>query len=532
MSLRFDYVIVGAGSGGCVLAARLAEQSGVRVALLEAGPSDDIPETAIPAEFRRLFKTERDWDFDTEPEPGLDDRRGYLPRGRMLGGTSSLNGMVYIRGNAADFDEWESLGNPGWGFADVLPYFKRSEDNERGADAYHGAGGPIGISDGRSGLAATEAWVEAALQAGHVHTTDFNGPSQEGVGRYQVFERDGVRSSTSRAYLPAALATGNLTVLTGTLATRLRIRDGRAVAVEAVCDGEPAVIEASAEIIVCAGAYQSPQLLMLSGIGPDAHLREQGLQVLENLPVGENLLDHPCVMMSFFTRVPGIHSSGGPDAMRQWEQERLGPLTSNMAEAGGFVRSRPELDLPDVQFHAGVGAYQDHGLGRAGADGQSFSPNLAKPTSVGRVTLRSSVPSAKPRILHNFLATGQDRELMIDAMRLCLDIVAQPALQAIYTGMHRGPASRSDADIWDYVARACQTNYHPAGTCAMGPVLDPQLRVHGIEGLRVADASVFPTMLRGNINAAVVMVAEKAADLIRADAGAPVAPDGTATTVA
>jgi choline dehydrogenase-like flavoprotein len=528
--MQFDYVVVGAGTAGCVLASRLAAQDGARVALLEAGPSDDTPDSEIPALFRRLFKTERDWDFDTEPEPALDDRRGYLPRGRMLGGSSSLNGMVYIRGNAADFDEWEQLGNPGWGYRDVLPYFKRSEDNERGADAYHGVGGPLGISDVRSGFEATDAWVEAAVQAGYAHTTDFNGASQEGVGRYQVFERGGARASSSREFLPAALETGRLSILTDAHVTRLRVSGGRAAAVEAVRHGQTTAIEASREIIVCAGAYQSPQLLMLSGIGPSRHLHEHALECLEDLPVGENLLDHPCVMMSFYTRVPGIHSASTDAARDQWERLRSGPLTSNMAEAGGFVRSRPELDLPDIQFHAGVGAYQDHGLGRPGADGQSFSPNLAKPTSVGQLTLRSSVPTAKPRILHNFLATQSDRDLMLDAMRICLDIAAQPALKAIYSGVHRAPASRSDADIMDYVRRACQTNYHPAGTCAMGSVVDPQLRVYGVDGLRVADASVFPTMIRGNINAAVVMIAEKAADLIISDASTaePKAPPALA----
>jgi choline dehydrogenase len=512
---EFDYVVVGAGTAGCALAARLAEQPGVRVALLEAGPSDDSPDVAIPANVRRLFKSERDWDFITDPEPGFDGRRGYLPRGRGIGGSGSINGMVYIRGGAADFDEWESLGNPGWGYRDVLPYFKRSEDNERGADEYHGVGGPVGVSDGRSGLPVIEAFLEAAVQAGHPLNDDFNGASQEGVGRYQVYVKDGVRVSTARGYLPAAMATGNLTVLTGTYVTRIELRDRRAVAVHAVRYGEPVTIAATTEIIVCAGAYQSPQLLMLSGIGPAEQLARMGIGVIEDLPVGENLLDHPTTMMSYLINVPGLSSASTPEAMRMYEIEKRGPLTSNMAEGGGFLRSRPELELPDIQLHAGVGAYQDEGLMPPPSDGHSLSPNIAKPTSVGRVVLRNSEPTAKPRILHNFLATQRDRDLMVEAVRMCMDIVDQPAMKAVHTGPLRAPASRSDADVLAFCKLACQTNYHAAGTCAMGSVVDSELRVTGIDGLRVADASIFPTMIRGNTNAAAIMIAEKASDLIR-----------------
>ena len=520
--MEFDYIVVGAGSAGCVVAARLAEQEGVRVALLEAGPADDRPEMEIPAFLGLLHKSDVDWDFHSDPEPGLDGRRGYLPRGRMLGGSSSINGMVYIRGNAADFAEWESLGNQGWGYEDVLPYFRLSEDNERGEDEYHGVGGPVGVSDSRSGYAISDAWVAAAVQAGYPHNADFNGATQEGVGRYQVFQRNGARASTSRSYLPTAEATGRLTVLTDAYATLVRIEGGRARAVEMIRHGERQVIEAAREIIVCAGAYQSPQLLMLSGVGPADQLRGVGVEVIEDLPVGENLLDHPMVIMSFLTSVPGIFSGMTPDTRAQWEADRRGPLTSNLAEAGGFIRSTPGLDLPDIQFHAGVGTYEDHGLGKPFANGQCCGPNIAKPTSVGTVTLRSAVPTAKPRILHNFLATEEDRTLMVQAMHIALDIVAQPALRKVHISAHRAPASRSESDIMDFIHRTCQTDYHAAGTCSLGTVVDSQLCVRGIDGLRVADASVFPKMIRGNTNAAVIMIAERAADFIKADAGQPV----------
>jgi choline dehydrogenase len=499
-----DYVIVGGGTAGCALAARLSEDD-VSVVLLEAGPPDDLPEIAVPAMLGFLFKTHLDWDFDTDPEPALDGRRGYLPRGRMLGGSSSINGMVYIRGNRADFAEWAEVAGGAWSYEHVLPYFKRSEDNERGADAYHGAGGPLGVADGRSGITLPDVWVEAAVQAGYEHNADFNGASQEGVGRYQVTQRD----------VTPALGRPNLQVLTDAHAAQIVVQRGRATGVDVLCGGRLETVHADREVIVCAGAYGSPQLLMLSGIGPRAHLSAFGIAVHEDLPVGENLQDHPCVLMSYVTTVPGLFSAFTPENRALFDRERRGPFASNLAEAGGFVSTRPGVRGPDVQFHAGASTYHDNGLGAPFADGQSFGPNVAKPTSRGTVSLRSPMPTAKPRILHNFLATEEDRRTMVEGMRIALRIADQPALRAIRAAPHQVPASDSEADIMDFVRRNAQTNYHAAGTCAMGGVVDAELRVLGVDGLRVADASVMPTIVRGNTNAATLMIAEKAADLIR-----------------
>jgi choline dehydrogenase len=512
--MKFDYVIVGGGTAGCVLAARLAAREGCSVALLEAGPEDNLPEIAMPAALGLLFKTHVDWDFDTDPEPQLEGRCSYLPRGRMLGGSSSLNGMVYIRGNRADFDEWESLGCAGWGYPDVLPYFRRSEDNERGEDEYHGVGGPLSVSDSRSGYAISDAWLEAAISAGHPHNPDFNGASQAGVGRFQLTQRDGERCSTSRAFLAPARGRANLTVMTDTYALRVQFDGQRASGVEIVRHGRVDVIEAECEIVVCAGAYQSAQLLMLSGIGPEAELRGLGLEVLQDLPVGGNLLDHPMVLMSYITRLPGMFSSFTPENVQLYQRERRGPLTRNGAEAGGFMATGSGLEGPDIQFHAGVAAFKDNGLSVALSDGHSFGPNLAKPSSRGKVMLRSAMPTAKPRIIHNFLATEDDRATMLEGVRLALEMADQPALRDIRVSVYNAPASRSDADIMEFVRRSAQTDFHAAGTCAMGRVLDPQLRVLGVEALRVADASVMPTIIRGNTAATTIMIAEKAADMI------------------
>jgi choline dehydrogenase len=515
--MRFDYVVVGGGTAGCVVAARLAERANCTVAVLEAGPEADLPEIAIPSALGVLFKTHLDWDFDSDPEPELRSRCTYLPRGRMLGGTGSLNGMVYIRGNRADFDEWEALGCHGWGYTDVLPYFRRSEDNERGEDEYHGVGGPLTVSDGRSGYAISDAWLEAASSAGHPHNPDFNGASQIGVGRYQLNQRDGERCSTSTAYLTPARGLPNLTVITDAHAMRLRFDGRHATGVEILRHGEMSTIEAEHEIVVCAGTYQSPQLLMLSGIGKASELGALGLDVLEDLPVGENLIDHPMVMLSYTTTLPGLFSGFTPENQRIYELERRGPLTTNMAEVGGFASTHSGLDGPDIQFHASVAAAKDGGMTVLEGDGHSFGPNLAKPSSRGKVTLRSSIPMAKPRIMHNFLATAEDRAAMREGVRMAMDIAAQPALRDIRVSVYSAPASPSDEDVMEYIRRSAQTDFHPVGTCAMGSVVDDHLRVLGVEGLRVADASVMPTIVRGNTNAATIMIAEKAADLILAE---------------
>jgi choline dehydrogenase len=511
----YDYVIVGAGSAGCVVANRLGEDPDVRVAVIEAGPPDDAPEIHTPAAFGPNLTSDWDWALFSEPEPGLDFRRNYLPRGRVVGGSSSLNAMIYIRGNRADYDEWAALGFDGWGYEDVLPYFKRAEDNERGASRYHGVGGPLSVSESRSMHPVVEAWVEAAGQAGIPHNDDLNGATQDGAGRYQVTQRDGRRCSAAVAYLHPAAARGNVDILTEARVYRILFDGKRAVGVELMRNGALEQIRAEREVILSAGAYHSPQLLMLSGVGPSEALAPLNIETFHELPVGQNLQDH--VMLNFvcLTDKGSLISSITPDAIALFETEGRGPMSSNGGEGGAFIRTRDGLAAPDVQFHIGCLLLHEEFLGVPFDDAYTFGPAVVKPTSRGMVTLRSPLPHARPRIIHNYLTTDEDRASMIAGVRLNFEISAAPALEEWRRADFLVPKSDSDEDIMDFVERRAHTLYHPVGTCAMGAVVDEELRVIGLEGLRVVDASVMPTIPRGNTNAPTIMVAEKAADIIR-----------------
>jgi choline dehydrogenase len=511
----YDYVVVGAGSAGCVVANRLGEDPDVRVAVIEAGPPDDAPEIHMPLAFGQNLTSEWDWTLFSEPEPGLDHRRNYLPRGRVVGGSSSLNAMIYIRGNRADYDEWEAMGFAGWGYEDVLPYFKRAEDNERGANRYHGVGGPLSVSDSRSMHPVIEAWVQAAGQAGIAHNDDLNGATQDGAGRYQVTQRDGRRCSAAVAYLHPAAARGNVDLLTDARVYRILFEGKRAVGVEYMRHGRLEQVRAEREVILSAGAYHSPQLLMLSGVGPSEALAPLGMETFHELPVGENLQDH--VMLNFvcLTDKGSLISSISPEAMEQYETEGRGPVTSNGGEGGAFVRTRDGLDAPDVQFHIGCLLLHEEFLGVPFDDAYTFGPGVVKPTSRGQVTLRSPLAHARPRIVHNYLTTEEDRASMIAGVRLNFEIAGAAALKEWRRDDFLVPKSDSEVDIMDFVERRAHTLYHPVGTCAMGSVVDDELRVIGLEGLRVIDASVMPTIPRGNTNAPTIMVAEKASDIIR-----------------
>jgi choline dehydrogenase-like flavoprotein len=526
----FDYVIVGGGSAGCVLAARLSEDPKVTVALLEAGPVDDSVLIHCPMGLALLAKNgAANWGFSTTPQPGLHGRRGYQPRGKVLGGSSSINAMIYIRGQREDYDHWAAQGNPGWGYDDVLPYFKRAEDNARGADKFHGSGGPLHVMDLTSPNALGPHFVKAGTQAGFAANPDFNGAQQEGVGMYQVTHKHGERHSAAKGYLTPHRSRPNLHVFTSAHASRILVEHQRATGVEFIQDGQARQVMARGEVLLCAGALQSPQLLMLSGIGPRAHLLEHGIAPVHDLPgVGQNLHDHLDVVQ--VVDAPDLKESIGLSlggalrtlrAIFEWRRQRTGMLTSNLAEAGGFIKSTPDQASPDLQFHFVVAKLVNHGRTSVWGHGYSCHVCVLRPKSRGSVRLASSDPLAPPLIDPNFLGEREDVDLLIQGFRLMRKVLGQPALTAL--GGQESPASaaaQSDREIEQFIRDNSDTIYHPVGTCRMGngpmDVVDADLRVHGIAGLRVVDASVMPRITSGNTNAPTIMIAEKAADLIRA----------------
>ncbi len=484
--------------------------------LLEAGPPDLADEVHLPAGCLALGQSKYDWMFLSDPEPGLGGRQRHLPRGRTLGGSSSVNAMVYIRGNRADYDGWAARGFEGWGWEDVLPYFIKAEDNERGASELHGSGGPLRVSDNRSRYRTCEAFVEAAVQAGIPESDDFNGPRQEGAGFYQVTQRDGLRCSTADAYLRPALERPNLTVETDAHVNRILLDGTRAVGVEVDQRNELREIRAEREVILSAGSYQSPQILLLSGIGPAADLELAGIPpVLDQPQVGEGLEDHLAAWITYRTSEPSLLTAETPENLELLQTEGRGPLTSNFAESGGFICTADDREAPDVQLHLIPILFPDAGTGEILEDGWALSACVLRPTSTGTVKLRARIPTAKPRILHNYLATEEDRATILAGLRMCLEIARQPALKAVTTSPYAEPAGEDDASLLAHIERNATTLYHPVGTCAMGSVVDSELRVLGIESLRVVDASVMPTLVRGNTNAPTIMIAERASDLIR-----------------
>jgi choline dehydrogenase len=523
----FDYIIVGGGSAGCVLANRLSADPTVRVLLLEAGPRDRHPLIHMPAGLAKLV-TQRaiNWNYSTEPEPELDDRRLWWPRGRVLGGSSSINAMCYVRGHPSDYDDWAAAGAHGWSWTEVLPHFRRAECNTRGADALHGGDGPLHVADLRHVNPLSHVFVEAAAQAGIPRNDDFNGLRQEGAGLYQVTQKDGARCSSAVAYLRPAAHRRNLVVRTGARASRVTFEHGRATGVAYVHAGRAYHEHADREVLLCGGAINSPQLLMLSGIGPAAMLRRHGIEVLHDAPeVGANLQDHLdiCTLHACRHRITYDRTSDLRIAFDYYVRGRRGAGTSNIAEAGAFVRSPLATDeRPDIQLHFVPAQLDDHGRNRLPGDGYTIHACWLRPASRGRVEIASASAGDAPRIRANYLSDpdGADLRGMLACARLSREILAQPA----FAPYRAGPVlpRRDDLDDKDLVAfirTKAESVYHPVGTCRMGAddgsVVDPALRVRGVTGLRVVDASVMPRLIGGNTNAATIMIGERAAELIR-----------------
>ena len=526
--MQYDYVIVGGGSGGASLAGRLAERCpDASIALIEAGPHTERNLFVnMPMGVAALvpFRTKNNYAYQTVPQPGLNGRRGYQPRGRGFGGSSAINAMIYTRGHPLDYDEWARLGCTGWAWDDVLPYFLRAEDNARGANAWHGAGGPLGVSDLRERNAVAERFVQAALEAGFPANDDFNGARQEGVGFYQVTQRGGERCTVARAYLYGK-PRPNLHLIADATVLRVSFDGARATGVEVARAGRSERIEARAEVILAAGAFNTPQLLMCSGIGPAAHLREHGIAVQHDAPdVGRNLIDH--IDFTYNKRVHSSETVGYslrgaakmvPGLMR-YLRGRRGMFTTNVAEAGGFLKSRPELERPDLQLHFCTALVDDHSRRLHWGHGYSLHVCVLRPASRGTVTLASADAREAPVIDPRFLSDARDLDLLVEGARIARRILDAPSLlrmggREIYT-----QAGQSDAELRATIAAHADTIYHPVATCRMGgdaqSVVDPQLRVRGATHLRIADASVMPTLIGGNTNAPTVMIGERAADLI------------------